>query len=93
MLTIDSEIKADFTKKEIAKFESMCDILSKFVIYNADDRQEKSDTRLKCVIDLIKCLSDIEIIQYNGLYEYKMYYKSKNYWLDILTEKITKRNI
>ena len=32
MLTIDSEIKADFTKKEIAKFESMCDILSKFVI-------------------------------------------------------------
>ena len=93
MITLCTENKKDFTKKDKERLDEICQKLTDFEIYNSNEQENETETkREQILLDIISLLSGIYLTKFNN-YVYNMIFKGKFYFLNVLTEKVTDRKI
>ena len=92
MITLCTENKKDFTKKDKERLDEICQKLADFEIYNNSEENETETKREQILLDIISLLSGIYLTRFNN-YVYNMVFKGKFYFLNVLTEKVTDRKI
>ena len=92
MITLCTENKKDFTKKDKERLDEICQKLADFEIYNNSEETETETKREQILLDIISLLSEIYLTRFNN-YVYNMVFKGKFYFLNVLTEKVTDRKI
>ena len=92
MITLCTENKKDFTKKDKERLDEICQKLADFEIYNSSEETETETKREQILLDTISLLSEIYLTRFNN-YVYNMVFKGKFYFLNVLTEKVTDRKI
>lgn len=92
MITLCTENKKDFTKKDKERLNEICQKLADFEIYNNSEETETEMKREQILLDIIASLSEIYLTRFNN-YVYNMIFKGKFYFLNVLTEKVTDRKI